>query len=186
MLAAVPLGVAVGSLMPWLDPEKLGPFRPGDYLWALVVVGLPTLVIIGSIFFALATATRSMMWTYVGAVALLVLYFVSRGLLRNMERDAIAALTDPFGLQALVVVTKYWTAADRNTRLPDLSGLFLANRLIWLGAGALVFGLTAWRFRFEQRAARTTAAVALPMPTASGVTPRPLPVPRPARPARRV
>lgn len=177
VLASVPLGIAVGSLMPWLDSEKIGPFVPGHYLWALFVFGLPTLVIIGSAFFALATATRSMMWTYVGAVALLVLYFVSRGLLRNMERDLIAALSDPFGLSALGIATKYWTATDRNTRLPELSGLFLANRLIWLGAGGLLFALTAWRFRFEQRAAKAVAAAPEAAAAPSAATPRPLPRP---------
>ncbi|MBN8489163.1 MAG: hypothetical protein J0M20_15745, partial [Burkholderiales bacterium] len=178
VLASVPLGIAVGALMPWLDAEKLGPFVPGHYLWALFVIGLPTLVIIGAAFFALATATRSMMWTYVGAVALLVLYFVSRGLLRNMERDTIAALADPFGLSALGIVTKYWTAADRNTRLPELSGLLLANRLIWLGLGGLLFALTAWRFRFEQRAAKVAVTAAESPASAAAATTRPLPLPR--------
>ncbi|MBQ0930247.1 ABC transporter permease/M1 family aminopeptidase [Ideonella alba] len=177
VLAAVPLGIGVGALMPWLDPEKVGPFRPGDYLWALFVFALPTLVIIGSAFFALATSTRSMMWSYVGAVALLVLYFVSRGLLRNMERDVVSALSDPFGLSALGIATKYWTAADRNTRLPELSGLFLANRLLWLGLGSALFAWTAWRFRFEQRAAKVAAA-APEAPTATpAAAPRALPQP---------
>ena len=31
---SVPLGLLLGSVMPWLDPETLGPFRPGDYLYA--------------------------------------------------------------------------------------------------------------------------------------------------------
>ena len=158
VLAAVPLGIALGSLMPWLDAEKIGPFVPGHYLWALCVIGLPTLVLTGAAFFALATATRSMMWTYVCAVGLLVLYFVSRGLLKNAERDAITALTDPFGLSALTIVTKYWTASDRNTRLPDLSGIFLANRLIWLSVGLAIFAIAAWRYRIAPRPGTTALA----------------------------
>jgi len=159
VICAVPLGIAIGSLMPWLDAEKVGPFVAGHYLFAIVVVGLPTLLITGAAFFALATATRSMMWTYVGAVGLLTLYFVSRGLLRDVERDALAALSDPFGLSALSLATKYWTAADRNTRLPELGGLLLANRALWMSVAALVFGLTVWRFRFEERAAKVTPKV---------------------------
>ena len=73
--------------MPWLDAEKIGPFVPGHYLFALLGFGLPTLLITGAAFFALATGTRSMMWTYVGAVALLVLYFIMRGLLHVVGHD---------------------------------------------------------------------------------------------------
>ena len=36
--AAVPLMFAVGALMPWLDPETVGPFRPLDYLFAFGVL----------------------------------------------------------------------------------------------------------------------------------------------------
>ena len=87
--------------MPWLDAEKIGPFVPGHYLFALLGFGLPTLLITGAAFFALATGTRSMMWTYVGAVALLVLYFIMRGLLRefNVYRWAGRMLMDAVALR---------------------------------------------------------------------------------------
>ncbi|MFN5176979.1 ABC transporter permease, partial [Limnohabitans sp.] len=124
VLASVPLAIAVGAAMPWLDAERLGPFVPLHYIWALFVMGLPTLLVLGAISFSLATVTRSMMWSYVGAVALLVGYLVTRGLLRDPQFDQITALTDPFGLSALALTTKYWTAAERNTLLPELSGVF--------------------------------------------------------------
>jgi aminopeptidase N len=163
VLAAVPLAIAIGSAMPWLDAEKLGPFVPGHYLYALFVFGLPTLLVTGAAFFALATATRSMMWTYVGAVALLVLFFVTRGLLRDVRHDTLSALSDPFGLSALSIATKYWTAADRNTRLPELTGLLLANRVLWAAIALALFAGAWWRFRFEVRGSKT-----VPRPAESG------------------
>ena len=114
---------------------------------------LPTLLIVSATFFALATATRSMMWTYVGAVALLVLYLVMRGLARDARFDDVAALAEPFGLSALSIATKYWTAAERNTLLPPLTGALLANRLIWAGVGLALFAVAYRLFRFEQRSA---------------------------------
>ncbi len=77
VLAVMPLGILAGSVMPWLDPEKVGPFRPWDYGYALFFFAAPTLLIVSAIYFSLATATRSLMWTYVGALALLVGYFVA-------------------------------------------------------------------------------------------------------------
>ena len=160
VLASVPLGIAIGSFMPWLDAEKIGPFMPGHYLYALFVFGLPTLLITGAAFFALATATRSMMWTYVGAVAMLVLFSVTRLWLRDMQHDLVSALSDPFGLSALAITTKYWTASDRNTMLPPVSGLLLANRLLWTGVSVALFALT-WRiFRFETRSRRAAETAA--------------------------
>jgi aminopeptidase N len=160
VLASVPLAIAVGSAMPWLDAERLGPFQPLHYLWALFVMAVPTVLILGATFFALATVTRSMMWSYVGAMLLLVLYIVTRQLLRDARFDDIAALTDPFGMSAFMVTTKYWTAVERNTLLPPLSGLLLANRLIWFAAGLALFALAAALFRFEERGGRPAAAAA--------------------------
>jgi ABC-type transport system involved in multi-copper enzyme maturation permease subunit len=76
---AVPLGMMTGTLMPWVDPETLGAFRPGDYAWNYLVIAVPGLLLTSAIFFALATVTRSMMATYVGVVALLVLYSIAPG-----------------------------------------------------------------------------------------------------------
>ena len=177
VLAAVPLAIAVGAAMPWVDSEKVGPFVPMYYLYALFVIGLPTLLIMGAAFFALATVTRSMMWSYVGAVALLVLFSVSRVALRDIQHDTLSALTDPFGLSAINISTKYWTAAERNTLLPPLSGLLLTNRLIWLGVAGVLYAV-AWKtFRFEQRAgsaAAKSAEATAPAAVRSG----PLPMPR--------
>jgi ABC-2 type transport system permease protein len=149
VMASVPLGIAVGSVMPWQDSEKIGPFVLTHYLYALFVFALPTLLILGAAFFALATATRSMMWTYVGAVGALVLFTGTRIWLRDQQNDNVAALTDPFGLAALSITTKYWTATERNTQLPPLEGLLLTNRLLWTAVAAALFALAWWLFRFE-------------------------------------
>lgn len=150
VMAVIPLAIALGVLMPWQDPEKIGPFRLSDYLMVLFAFGLPTLLVTSAVFFALATATRSLMWTYVGAAAMVVLYIVMRSLLRDARFDAVTSLLDPYGQAAIAAATRYWTAAERNTQLPELSGAVLTNRLLWSGVGLALFGLTAWRFRFAQ------------------------------------
>jgi aminopeptidase N len=154
VMASVPLAFLVGSFMPWLDHEKVGPFVPSHYLYAVFVISLPTMLVLGAGFFSLATATRSMMWSYVGAVAFLVFYFTTVLLLRDPAYDHITALLDPFGTGALQLVTKYWTASERNSLLPPLEGVFLENRLLWLGISALLFGLAYWLFHFETKGRR--------------------------------
>jgi hypothetical protein len=149
VMVAAALGMLVGSWMPWLDPSRLGPTRLLDYGYALFAFVLPTQLVVSAAFFALATATRSLMWTYIGAVAALVLFVISRTLLRDPAFDTVGALADPFGLAALSTATKYWTAAERNTALPPLTGLLLANRLLWFGVAAMLLLLTYRFFRMD-------------------------------------
>jgi ABC-type transport system involved in multi-copper enzyme maturation permease subunit len=149
---------------PWLDPERIGPFRPGDYLGAFAGFGVPTLLLVSACCFALATLTRSLAWIYVGAVLLVVGYFVMRGLLRDPQYDTWTALIDPFGRAAISKATKYWTAFERNERLPPLAGLVLANRLAWSGIAVALFAAACLRFRFADRGAPAAVRAALPPP----------------------
>jgi aminopeptidase N len=158
VIATMPLAIWIGSLMPWLDAEKVGPLRVFDYLYALFFFAAPTLLITSAFVFALATLTRSLMWSYVGAVVLLVLYFAMFTLLRDPQYDTVGSLVDPFGLSAFSVATKYWTATERNTQLPAIQGLLLYNRLIWTGAAILLFAFAYARFRFEASSARDSSA----------------------------
>lgn len=157
VLWAVAGGILVGSFMPWLDHEKVGPLNLAHYGYTLFFFALPSLLVMAAGFFALAVLTRSMMATYVGAVAFLVAFFVARGALRDPQWDGIVALLDPFGLSALTLVTKYWTASDRNTLLPEIAGPLLANRALWLGVSLLLLAVAYALFRFEAKGATAKA-----------------------------
>ncbi|MCP3960225.1 MAG: ABC transporter permease [bacterium] len=142
-----PLGILVGSLMPWLEPERLGPFMFSPYLWGLVVLGLPTLLFSACVFFSLASLSRSMLHTYMGVVGFFALYFLSGVMLQDLDNQYLAAMADPFGVGALQHATKYWTIVERNTMLPPLGGVILYNRLLWVAVGLAALALTLARFR---------------------------------------
>ena len=176
VLLSVPLGMLIGSWMPWLDQEKVGPFVASHYLFAYFAVGLPSLFVMASGFFALATATRSMMWTYVGVVAFITLFITSRALLRDPAYDTISALTDPFGMSAFGHATRYWTANDRNTLLPPFDSLMLQSRLLWLTAALVSLAVAYGRFRFAEAGERGRANVpAAPELQPAAAPTRPLP-----------
>lgn len=150
----VPAAIWIGSLMPWVDPETLGPNRLGDFAFAYVWLALPGLFLTSAIFFALATVTRSMMATYLGVAGFLVAYIVMTVALQDPNRLPLAALVEPFGLAAWELSTRYFTAAESNTRMPDLVGPLLTNRLIWLPVAFAFLALAGLTFRFEARPAR--------------------------------
>ncbi|WP_374275299.1 ABC transporter permease/M1 family aminopeptidase [Brevundimonas sp.] len=136
---SISLGMMLGTVMPWVDSETLGAFRPLDYLYAYGVFGLTGLFFTSSVLFALATATRSMMATYVGVVGLIIAYLVAGGTLGSRpELIDISAWVEPFGSAAYGLVSRYWTPEERNTLNPELVGVLLYNRLLWTGIG-LVF-----------------------------------------------
>ena len=167
--AFVPLAMMLGAAMPWLDPEKVGAFRPGDYLFVYLVFSVPTIFATGAIFFALATVTRSMMATYLGVVALLVLFLISQAVLSKLELRAVQPWTEPFGAGAMAQATRYFTTAERNTRLPPLTGVVLGNRAEWIGIGLAALGAAFALFRTEARGAkrrREALAEAAPAPRA--------------------
>ncbi|HEV2532403.1 ABC transporter permease/M1 family aminopeptidase [Phenylobacterium sp.] len=179
---AVPLGMWLGSLMPWVDRETLGPFLPAAYLYAYFWLAVPVLFLSSAVFFTLASLTRSMMWTYVGVVAFLVLRAVFGLILSRQGLESTAALWEPNGIAAFGLATRYWTASERNALVPAIEGYILWNRLLWLGIAAGFLALSYVLFRFEtgkasrsQRRAAKLAARSDPPPGASSA---PLPKPR--------
>ncbi|MDZ4369863.1 MAG: M1 family aminopeptidase [Phenylobacterium sp.] len=172
----IPLAIAVGSVMPWVDSETMGPNRLSYYLVPYVWLALPGLFLVSAIFFALATVTRSMMATYLGVAAFLVLYLVGNALLADAERLQFAAYVEPFGLAAWELATRYFTAAEANTSLPPIEGPLLWNRLIWLPVSLAILSLAYFAYSFEQKGRRARASKA---GAGDAVPPAPRPLARP-------
>jgi ABC-2 type transport system permease protein len=157
---AVPLGLAIGSAMPWVDPETVGPFVLNHYLFSYFVLALPALLLTSAVFFALTTVTRSMMWTYVGVIAFMVLQTIGSGFLRQPGLEKIAALWEPFGSGAFGLAVRYWTAAERNSQVPALAGYLLANRILWIGISLAIAAAAYPLFRIAPTARKTKAGKA--------------------------
>ena len=150
-LISAPLPIVIGSFMPWVDPETLGPFQLQPYLFAYVVLALPGILVTGAAFFALATVTRSMMATYLGVIAFVVIWLVGTLWGRQLELREVVGLLDPFGAGAYGLATRYWTATERNTLVPAVTGVLLWNRLLVLALAAGFLVLAHGLFRFGER-----------------------------------
>ncbi|HYH09571.1 MAG TPA: M1 family aminopeptidase [Thermoanaerobaculia bacterium] len=148
-------GIILGSLMPWIDKARLGPFDFYPYFYSLFVMVVPNLLLAGAIFFAIAALTRSLMATYAGAVFFIVASAVSSSMLEDMENEAIAALLDPFGFAAFQISTRYWTVFQRNTQVLPLEGVYLWNRILWTAVALLILGFAVWRFKFTTGTRKT-------------------------------
>jgi ABC-type transport system involved in multi-copper enzyme maturation permease subunit len=147
---AVAIAIYVGSLMPWLEQERIGAFFLAPYVSSIVYLVIPNLFLAGAIFFSLAALTRNMLYTYSGVVGFFVAYAVSQTMMADLDNIRIAVLLDPFGLGAFAVTTRYWTVYEKNTEVLTLTGDLLLNRLLWVGVGIALLAFTAWRFRMTE------------------------------------
>jgi hypothetical protein len=138
-----------------IDADSLGTTQPLAYVWALMTLIVPDIILVSALLFAVAALARSTLATYVGGIAIFALYTVVAMLTDSPlmagsrppspEGIARAALLDPFGLAAVFEQTRYWPPEERNVRLISLSGNFLLNRVLWLAVSAAVLVLT-YRF----------------------------------------
>jgi ABC-type transport system involved in multi-copper enzyme maturation permease subunit len=150
---AIPLGMYCGSIMPWVDPETVGPQVFSYYAWPFVLFALPNIFLICAFLFALATVLRSMMAAYIGAVVLFMGYLVASSILgQKIEYRDVVARWEPMGNSALGEATRYWTQSELNTRLVELSGTMVFNRIFCVVLGLLFLAFTVWRFSMTERA----------------------------------
>lgn len=145
----LPLGMMVGELIARANEtsgDNWGPFSVASYAWPYLICSIPTIFLMGSMFFSLVTLTRKMMAAYLVAISFIVLYGVGLDLLSKLDNKMFAAVLDPFGLIASDKLTEYWSIAQKNQDLVPVMGHFLLNRIFWFLVGLGFFLTTLIRF----------------------------------------
>lgn len=170
---SVPLGILLGSWMPWVDQERLGPTELSYYVTVFVYFSAPSLLALGMIFYAITLRIRTMMGSYLVAMGVFIAYIIGGTLASDPEYRQIAALLDPFGLRTFEEISRYWTVFDKNTTLVTFDGVLLYNRLIWLGIGvvflALVGGLHKMQWQQGRKKVKASKAEKIPAPAANRI-----------------
>jgi len=134
--AMVPMGLFIGSFMPWVSLDRVGDYQMSHYLLALIYLAIPSLFVFSSLFYTVATKLKSMMSVYMVVIAVFVLYGFSETLFMS-HRD-LAALLDPFAERTFSEVSRYWTNYEKNNEVLSFSGVLLQNRLIWVAIAVAI------------------------------------------------
>jgi ABC-2 type transport system permease protein len=153
LLVLLILGLFIGGF--FVPADQLGPFNLGYFLHPLLVFGVPNVLFCTSLIICTALLTKNVRAIYATGVLLYILYMVA-SILGNSPLLATSALKvndpgilpfliDPFGLSSFFSETKPWTDVQRNQLLFPVKGLFLANRLFWLGFSSLII-LVSYKF----------------------------------------
>lgn len=151
IFSAIPIAMAVGFAMPWQEKDTIGAFQLPVYLNAYFLFILPNAFIFGSLFFIVGSYFRSQVAIYTQGVAFIVLYLAVGMLLGDSAQSPLYALFDPFGIEAVSQVTKYWTIHEKNTLSIGLEGLILYNRMMWVFLAILLAVIFNWRFSISRK-----------------------------------
>lgn len=149
----VPLGLFLGSVMPWLDPVRLAEINLYSYLAPFLIFTLPTSFILTCFFYTAAVRFKSMMSVYLFALSLFALYVMTSGAFAQTQHRELLALFDPFGLRSFFETTRYWTANQKNSQIIGLNDIVLYNRVFWVfisGIIILVFGKCFSKLTIQQ------------------------------------
>ncbi|HEX6862602.1 MAG TPA: hypothetical protein VF414_07300, partial [Thermoanaerobaculia bacterium] len=154
LLLAVPAGILLGIYLPGVDAELIGPFRPAAYLTAYAFIALPNAFVATALQFSLAARSGRAMASYLGSLLLFFMGFFVGGFL--LFKRGLGTLLDPIGIRFVVEdLAHLWTTIEKNTRLLELEGVVLTNRLLWLGIALGTLAVTWLRFRFAHRSEST-------------------------------
>jgi ABC-type transport system involved in multi-copper enzyme maturation permease subunit len=152
VLLVTALGMVAGRFVPWQPAESLGDFRLDAYLFAFVILVIPNLLAMGAILFAVASWSRRLLVAFLWVVFFVIVQDGIEEWAEGLENSFLGGVLEPTGLVALQTISRYWTAAEFNTALPDLTGALLINRLLWLSVGVLFLVVGYWRFSYSRAA----------------------------------
>ncbi|HSK75938.1 MAG TPA: hypothetical protein VLQ45_05735 [Thermoanaerobaculia bacterium] len=184
ILLAVQVGILLAVYSPGVDAALIGPFRPAAYLTAYAFLALPNAFVATAIQFSLATRAGRPMTSYLGSVLLFFMSYVVGLFLLFQGRQDLANLLDPIGVHFILSeLSHLWTTIEKSTRLVELEGTVLRNRLLWLGIALGALAVTYLRFRFAHRTEnawwrRITRRRHAQSPMPAGVTATPISVPQ--------
>ncbi|MFT4770966.1 MAG: ABC-2 type transport system permease protein [Cryomorphaceae bacterium] len=145
------LGALIGPAAGWLDADRIGPFFFETIVANYFMFILPNMFIAGSIIFFLAHRFKSTIISFVGAMALIVVYLASGTFLSDIDNETLAGLVDMFAFRTYSVYSRYFTPAERNTLSPGFEGIIMQNRLLWLTIGVVVSIISFKVFSFREK-----------------------------------
>ncbi|MDF2432657.1 MAG: type transport system permease protein [Mucilaginibacter sp.] len=144
------IGTKLGPAMGWRSAEHYGPNHLIYYLYPYFTIALPNIIFTSCLFFGLVAITRNVKVIYSGGILLFLGYFISIFFLNHTNNATVITLSDAFGLNGVRLQSNGSTAAQQNTTLLPVSGLYLLNRIIWSALGLVILIYTYLKFNFEK------------------------------------
>ena len=155
-------------LLQWVPLSRLVafPMRVGPYFKHFFMIPVISHLLLGGVFFTLATLKRNAKFAYAAAVAFYPLYFAYQLLfLRNLPPDWRVVL-DPMMLSTFNIPRNRWADADWvNQILISYTSGMIANRALVVVLVALILIVLYFRFTITERDASSGESLTLNLST---------------------
>ncbi len=148
IFTAIPLGMMVGDLMPWHNPDKLIPVDAWHYWQPFLLLVIPTLFFSGALFFVTGALSRKLLIVYIQGFFFLLVYLLAINLTNGPDTSLLTGLLDPFTFQTVNIATSSWNTVERTTSMVPLTGILLYNRLLWVAFGIVTLAVGHHFFSF--------------------------------------
>ena len=145
----LPIGLLIGTTMPWIDADKLGPITAWAAFQPFLIIAVPNVLFVSALLFAIGALTRKLFAVYVTGIAVLLVWQITQQITTDLDKLTLASAIDPFASTSITVITRYWSVAEKNRLLVPLSGALLLNRVLWIGLALALFALVAAAFRMR-------------------------------------
>jgi ABC-2 type transport system permease protein len=132
-------GTMAGSSVPWADHTRLTSGHLWWYFQPFLYFVVPQIFFLGSLFFCVAALSRKIIVVYLQGVIFFMLYVIGITVFsatRSLEHFW-SGILDPVGFLLRDAISRYWTVVEKNTLLFNYTGVFLYNRLLWIGIGVV-------------------------------------------------
>jgi hypothetical protein len=149
--ALILLTLFAGFLLSFYGPgakiQSIGPFRLASYLTNYAFLALPTVIATTVIQFMFAALSGRAIASYIASIVIIIFSQFGGTTVRfALEWKVLGSLMDLLGT-SIIMEMEGWTPIDKNTRLVLLEGIWLWNRIMWLGIAAGALAFTYFRFR---------------------------------------
>lgn len=142
------IGFMIGPYAGYEEAERFTSFNLWYYIQPTLMLYWTNFFFAGCIFFALVSLTKRVMLAYAGGSILFIIYIITITLTKDIEKENVVSLLDPFGLGTYLNIIRYWTPEERNSMTVPFQGMLIWNRLIWVGLGVSAMLFTLFRFDF--------------------------------------
>jgi ABC-2 type transport system permease protein len=148
IFSAAPIGMYLGSVMPFVDPGKFCPNEFINYFYPFLISVVPYRVMTLSLLLGLSLYFKNTLTLMIGTIILLMAYPIIINMPIGLDAKYWVALFDPISLYTLDYFTQYLTIAEKNSELIPFEGIYLYNRLFVLGLTAALFAFAYRKFDF--------------------------------------
>ncbi len=144
---SVAVGLMIAECLPDLHEGKIGSFSWNGYVQSFCFYIIPNMLVFGAIIFSVVLWTRNIFAGFGSIILLLIVQMIIQNAFG--QQYELIALLDPFAQFTFEYETRFWTLAEKNTKLLFLSNTLLFNRLIWLSIAGFIFVYTYRKFDFS-------------------------------------